>query len=69
MAQYNYTWYDEMEGESGMTDDELSQKHIGQLNFNTFSNINNKEIFKGYYSDEDGNKINKFILRRNRRKR
>jgi len=47
--------------ESGMTDDELSQKHIGQLNFNTFSNSNNKEVFKGYYSDEEGCKMNDFL--------
>ena len=40
--------------ESGMTDKELSKKHIGQLNFNTFSNNNNKEILKGYYQDEEG---------------
>ena len=30
--------------ESGMTDKELSNKHIGQLIFNTFSNNNNREV-------------------------
>jgi len=47
--------------ESGMTDKELSNKHIGQLNFNTFSNNNNKEVLKGYYQDEDGNKLNDLL--------
>lgn len=47
--------------ESGMTDKELSNKHIGQLNFNTFSNNNNKEILKGYYQDEEGNKLNDLL--------
>ena len=44
-----------------MTDKDLSQKQIGQLNFNTFSNDNNKEILKGYYQDEDGNKLNDLL--------
>ena len=47
--------------ESGMTDKDLSQKHIGQLNFNTFSNNNNREILKGYYQDEEGNKLNDLL--------
>ena len=47
--------------ESGMTDKELSKKHIGQLNFNTFRNNNNKEILKGYYQDEEGNKLNDLL--------
>ena len=47
--------------ESGMTDKELSNKRIGQLNFNTFSNNNNKEVLKGYYQDEDGNKLNDLL--------
>ena len=47
--------------ESGMTDNELAKKEIAQLNFNTFSNINNKEIHKGYYSDEDGNILNNLL--------
>lgn len=47
--------------ESGMTDKELSNKHIGQLNFNTFSNNNNKEILKGYYQDDEGNKLNDLL--------
>ena len=47
--------------ESGMTDKELSNKHIGQLNFNTFSNNNNREVLKGYYQDEDGNKLNDLL--------
>jgi hypothetical protein len=44
-----------------MTDKQLSKKHIGQLNFNTFSNDNNKEILKGYYQDEQGNKLNDLL--------
>ena len=47
--------------ESGMTDKDLSQKHIGQLNCNAFSNNNNKEILKGYYQDEEGNKLNDLL--------
>ena len=47
--------------ESGMTDKDLSKKHIAQLNFNTFSNNNNKEILKGYYQDEEGNKLNDLL--------
>ena len=47
--------------ESGMTDNELSKKEIAQLNFNTFSNINDKEVHKGYYSDEDGNILNNLL--------
>lgn len=44
-----------------MTDKDLSQKQIGQLNFNTFSNNNNKEILKGYYQDDEGNKLNDLL--------
>ena len=47
--------------ESGMTDKEISKKHIGQLNFNSFANNNNKEILKGYYQDEEGNKLNDLL--------
>lgn len=47
--------------ESGMIDKELSNKHIGQLNFNTFSNNNNREVLKGYYQDEEGNKLNDLL--------
>lgn len=47
--------------ESGMTDKDLSNKRIGQLNFNTFSNNNDKEVLKGYYQDEDGNKLNDLL--------
>lgn len=44
-----------------MTDKELSNKRIGQLNFNTFSNNNNREVLKGYYQDEEGNKLNDLL--------
>lgn len=48
--------------ESGMTDKELSQKEVGQLNFNTFSNTNNKEVEKGFYSNEEGNTLNNLLI-------
>ncbi len=47
--------------ESGMTDKQLSLKKVGQLNFNTFSNSNNKEFQRGMYTDEDGQTINNFL--------
>ena len=47
--------------ESGMTDKELSLKKVGQLNFNTFSNSNNKELQRGIYTDDDGQVINNFL--------
>lgn len=47
--------------ESGMTDNTLTLKKVGQLNFNTFSNTNNKEIQRGLYSDDDGNIINNLL--------
>lgn len=47
--------------ESGMTDKDLSQKHIGQLNFNGFSNDNDKAILKGYYQDDEENKLNDLL--------
>ena len=42
-------------GESGMTDNELSLRKVGQVNFNTFSNSNNKELQRGYIRDDEGN--------------
>ena len=39
--------------ESGMTDKELSLKMVGQLNLNTFRNLNNKIIQIGAYADLD----------------
>lgn len=47
--------------ESGMTDKEVSLKKVGQLNFNTFSNSNNREIQKGMYTDEDGELISDLL--------
>ena len=47
--------------ESGMTDKELSLKKFIQLNFNTFGSINNKEIQRCKYRDDEGNVVNNFI--------
>lgn len=47
--------------ESGMSDKEISLKKVGQLNFNTFSNSNNKELQRGMYTDDDGQIINNFL--------
>ena len=48
--------------ESGMTDKELSLKKVGQLNFNTFSNSNNKELQREMYTDDDGQTINNLLI-------
>lgn len=48
--------------ESGLNDKELSYKKVGQLNFNTFSNNNNKELQKGVYADDiSGDIINDMV--------
>lgn len=47
--------------ESGMTDNELTLKKVGQLNFNTFSNSNNKVLERGYYTNEEGNVLNDLL--------
>lgn len=47
--------------ENGMSDKEISFKKVGQLNFNTFSNSNNKELQRGMYTDDDGELINNFL--------
>ena len=47
--------------ESGMADKDVSLKKVGQLNFNTFANSNNKEIQRGMYADDDGKLINNFL--------
>lgn len=47
--------------ESGMTDKTVYLKKVGQLNFNTFANSNNKEIQRGMYADDDGKLINNFL--------
>ena len=44
-----------------MTDKELSRKEVAQLNFNTFSNTNNKEIERGFYSNEEGEALNNLL--------
>lgn len=43
--------------ESGATDEEISHKKVGQLNFNTFSNDNGKVLQKGIYTDADTGKL------------
>jgi len=47
--------------ESGMSDKEIYLKKVGQLNFNTFSNTNNKELQRGFYTDDEGNIISDFL--------
>ena len=47
--------------ESGMTDKEIYLKKVGQLNFNTFSNSNDKELQRGFYFDDEGNLISDFL--------
>ena len=39
--------------ESGMTDNELSLIKVGQLNFNTFSNSNDKVLERVFYTNEN----------------
>ena len=47
--------------ESGMTDNELSLIKVGQLNFNTFSNSNDKVLERVFYTNEEGDVINNLL--------
>jgi len=48
-------------GESGMTNSDISLRKVGQINFNTFSNSNNKELQKCYIRDEEGNTVSDLL--------
>ena len=47
--------------ESGMTDNELSLIKVGQLNFNTFSNSNDKVLERVFYTNEEGEIISNLL--------
>ena len=47
--------------ESGMTDNELSLIKVGQLNFNTFSNSNDKVLERVFYTNEEGDVISNLL--------
>lgn len=47
--------------ESGMSDNELTLRKVGQVNFNTFSNSNNKELERCFYTNEEGKRINDLL--------
>lgn len=48
-------------GESGISNSEITLRKVGQVNFNTFSNSNNKEYQRGYIRDDDGNSLSELL--------